>query len=342
MLTSDEILRQIELGNIEITNIDKSAFKKPNSVTLSIGNTLYTYKDNTIVDSKDANKYIKEILEDRINSLETNILDEDGFLLQPGKVYLTKSREKIKTRGFIPVFFGRNSLSLLGISIDHNSSYKEDNYNGEVIFSIVCTKPTIIYPNIEVANLTFFPSLDIDNKEIGMISGNEIKKRIKSGDIIINPQDNIVINPNSVNLSLNKTISVYTDEVLDLKKENKTKDIEIGEDGFWLQPNEIYLGKSNEWSETNNLIPMIDGRSSTGRASLRVHCSASMGSIGYKGYWHMGMRVAQPVKVYENMKICQVYYYTPVGKITNTYNGSMQNLDKNTRGSQYYKLINNK
>ena len=340
MLTNDEIKKQIELGNIEITNITNKALEKPNSVNLSIGNILYTYKNDIVLDSKNSNKYLNEIKKNKIENFDIITIKKNGLLLEPGKLYLAKSKQHIKTKGYVPVFFGRNSLSLLGISIDHNSGYKEDNFDDNIIFSIVCTKPTIIYPDIEVANLTFFPSIDKDNKKIGMISGNEIKRRMEIKDIIVEPQDNIVINPNSINLSLNKTISVYIDEVLDLKKENKTKDIEIGKDGLWLYPNEIYLGKSNEYSETYNLIPMIDGRSSTGRASLRVHCSASMGSIGYKGYWHMGMRVAQPVKVYENMKICQIYFYTPVGKITNTYNGSMQNLDINKKGSQYHKLIN--
>ena len=326
MLTNDEIKRQIELGNIKITNLSDEALTKPNSVTISMGNILYTYEDDTIVDSKKSKDYMNQIINNEPTDLEKIIIPSDGLLLKPGKVYLVKSQQKITTKGYVPVFFGRHSLSKLGVSVDHNSSYKEDYYNDNIIFSIVCTKPTIVYPYIEIANLTFFPSLNNNDNTIGMLSGNEIKRRFTTKDIIIEPQDNIVINPNSVNLSLNKTISIYTDEILDLKKENKTTELEIGKDGLWLYPNEIYLGRSNEWSETQNLIPMIDGRSSTGRASLRVHCSASMGSIGYKGYWHMAMRVAQPVKIYENMKICQIYYYTPVGKITNTYNGSMQNI----------------
>ena len=51
-----------------------------------------------------------------------------------------------------------------------------------------------------------------------MLSGEEIKRRMETGDILITPQDNIVINPNSVNLSLNKNIGYYTDPILDLNK----------------------------------------------------------------------------------------------------------------------------
>ena len=61
--------------------------------------------------------------------------------------------------------------------------------------------------------------------------------------------------------------------------------------------------------------------------------------IGYKGYFHMGIRTTLPIKVFKNMKCCQIYYFTPVGKIDKTYSGSMQNLDKKVLGSQMYKKI---
>ena len=70
----------------------------------------------------------------------------------------------------------------------------------------------------------------------------------------------------------------------------------------------------------------MSGRSSLGRVGLHVHCSAGMGSIGYKGRWHMGLRTAEMLKIIPNMKCCQIYYYTTCGEITNTYNGSMQDL----------------
>lgn len=338
MLTNNEIAKQIKKGNISIDGLRENALEKPNSCIVSITDTLYTF-DYQIVDAREKNKYLYEVLSDNVDKLKRVQIPKSGLLLEPHKVYLAKTAESIKTQGYIPVLNGRTSLSLLGLSIELNSGYAEDNFDDKFLLSIICTKPIIIYPNIEIGNLTFFKSLDEKSDEIGMLSGEEIKRRMEIGDIVITPQDHIVINPNSVNLSLCKSIGYYTEPILDLKKNNPIQSIEIGENGMVLYPDKIYVARSNEWTETNNLVPMMSGRSSLGRLGYHVHCSAGMGSIGYKGYWHMGVRPTIPIKVYENMKCCQIYYFTPEGEIIDTYNGTMQNLNGEELGSQFYKKL---
>lgn len=341
MLTNNEIKKQIQSGNIVIDKMRPNALEKPNSCILSIEDSLYTF-DYQIVDTKQKNNYLSEITTDAVDKLKKISIPEGGLLLEPHKVYLAKTAETVKTNGYIPVLHGRTSLSLLGVSIELNSGYAEDHFNGKFLLSIICTKPTIIYPGIEIGNLTFFQSLDAISSDIGMLSGEEIKRRMTTGDIVITPQNHTVINPNSVNLSLHKEIGYYVDPILDLKKDNPIETITIDEKGIFLYPDKIYVARSNEWTETNNLIPMMSGRSSLGRLGYHVHCSAGMGSIGYKGYWHMGVRPTIPIKVYENMKCCQIYYFTPEGEITDTYNGSMQNLSETEVGSQFYKKLQKK
>ncbi len=339
MLTKDEILKQIALGNITIDNLRDNALEKPNSCIVSISDVLYTF-DYSVVDTREKNLYLSEVAKDDVKKLRRVTIPKTGLLLEPHKVYLAKTSERIKTNGFVPVLNGRTSLSLLGLSIELNSGYTEDNYDGNFILSIISTKPLIIYPNIEIGNLTFFKSLNKKSKNDGMLSGEEIKKRMQLGEIIITPQDKIVINPNSVNLSLNEHISYYTEPILDMKKENPIESVVIDESGLILYPDKIYLGRTNEWTETQKLVPMMSGRSSLGRLGMHVHCSGGMGSIGYKGYWHMGIRPTHPIRVYKDMKSCQIYYFTPQGIITDTYNGCMQNLDGNELGSQYHRKIN--
>lgn len=338
MLTNNEIAKQISLGNIKIDNLKDDALEKPNSCIVSIDDVLYTF-DYSIIDTKEKNNYLKELISGNVDKLKKVQIPKEGLLLEPRKVYLTKTTERVKTNGFVPVLNGRTSLSLLGVSIELNSGYLEDNFDDNFLLSIIATKPTIIYPNIEIGNLTFFNSLDHKSETNGMLSGEEIKKRMKTGDILITPQDNIVINPNSVNLSLNKNIGYYTEPILDLKKNNPIENMTIGENGLILYPDKIYVARSNEWTETKNLVPMMSGRSSLGRLGYHVHCSAGMGSIGYKGYWHMGVRPTIPIKIYENMKCCQIYYFTTEGEITNTYNGTMQSLSGDELGSQFYKKL---
>ena len=324
MLTSKEIKRQIDLGNITIENLAPNALDKPNSCDLRIGNTMYAF-DYDIIDSIKSHDYLNEVLFDKPKNLRRIYIPETGVLLQPHKVYLAKTIERVKTHGFTPVMNGKNSLSLLGVSVELTSGYKNDAFDDYLFLSIVATKPTIIYPDERIANLTFFPSLKESSSvttisngmtrgiyKSGMLSGSEIIKRMnqENPDIVITPQDKILVNPNSVNLTLNKTIGAYSEPVLDMKGENPIEYIDIPDDGLLLYPDEIYLGLTNEWTETNNLVPMISGRSSLGRNGLHVNCSAGMGSIGYKGNWHMAIRTVKPTSVVKDMKCCQIYYLT--------------------------------
>lgn len=354
MLSNVEIQKQIDAGTIVIHNLSRNAFKKPNSVDMCLGNSLYTY-DYAVLDASMGQTYCDEVIYDKPFNLKKITIPETGLLLQPYKVYLARTVEEVETHGYVPVMHGKVSFSLLGLSIEHNSGYKYDGFSGPMLLSIVATKPTVIYPDLKIANLCFFESLGPSDKtriingyecgaySSGMLSGMEIQRRMEgeNPDIIIDDQSKIVINPNSVNLTLNDEIGVYSDTVLDVKKKNAIKKMHIG-DGMFLYPNEVYLARTNEWTETRNLVPMISGRSSLGRNGLYVHCSAGMGAIGYRGYWHLGIRPTKPIWVVRDLKCCQIYYYTVEGEIRGEYQGYMQDLPKEEIGSQMYRMLKKK
>lgn len=117
-----------------------------------------------------------------------------------------------------------------------------------------------------------------------ILSGKEILKNIGS-NIIIEPFDEKKINPNSYNLSLHNELLVYENDILDMKTLNPTKVIKIPEDGLLLEPGKLYLGRTNEFTSTNKYVPMLEGRSSTGRLGLFIHVTAGFGDIGFSGYW---------------------------------------------------------
>lgn len=169
-----------------------------------------------------------------------------------------------------------------------------------------------------------------------MLSGNEIKNKVKSGDIIITPFDEKKINPNSYNITLNNKLKVYTEEVLDSRKDNPYKEIIIPEEGMILYPGELYIGATNEYTETHGLVPCIDGRSSSGRLGISVHITAGFGDNGFDGIWTLEITVVKPVRVYPNMEIGQVYYQTIDGEPGPFYNGRYQG-QKEAETSRMYK-----
>jgi dCTP deaminase len=157
-----------------------------------------------------------------------------------------------------------------------------------------------------------------------ILSGLEIKKQIGT-NIIIEPFNEKQINPNSYNLKLHNELLIYNENLLDMKKPNLTEKIIIPKEGLVLQPNKLYLGRTLEYTKTDKYVPMLEGRSSTGRLGLFIHVTAGFGDIGFAGYWTLEIFCVQPVKIYPNVEICQIYYHTIDGEYDLYKSGKYQN-----------------
>ena len=157
-----------------------------------------------------------------------------------------------------------------------------------------------------------------------ILSGLEIEKRL-GGDIKIDPYCDQNINPNSYNLTLHEDVMTYEEVVLDMKKNNRTRNMKIPESGLVLEPNRLYLGRTVERTETHNLVPMIEGRSSIGRLGLFVHVTAGFGDVGFAGFWTLEMFAVQPIRIYPGIEICQIFYHQINGDIKEYNSGKYQN-----------------
>ena len=156
-----------------------------------------------------------------------------------------------------------------------------------------------------------------------ILSGKEIENRI-GNDIIISPYDKSRINPNSYNLSLDDELVIYSEPLLDMKKDNPHQKIQIPAEGLVLEPNRLYLGRTVEFTETKGLVPMLEGRSSVGRLGLFVHVTAGFGDVGFKGYWTLEIFCVQPIRIYAGVEICQIYYHSIEGDYENYSSGKYQ------------------
>ncbi len=171
-----------------------------------------------------------------------------------------------------------------------------------------------------------------------ILSGQEIRAQL-GGNIIIEPFDESRLNPNSYNLALHDELMVYEEVVLDMRKANRVRRMRIPPDGLVLQPNQLYLGRTAERTETHNLVPMIEGRSSVGRLGLFVHVTAGFGDVGFCGYWTLEMFAVQPVRVYAGVPICQIFYHDLRGPFTEYASDKYQN-NTDIQPSLLYKELN--
>lgn len=157
-----------------------------------------------------------------------------------------------------------------------------------------------------------------------ILSGHEIRARLGK-DIVIEPFDEAKLNPNSYNLTLHDELMVYEEVVLDMRKPNRVRRVAIPPEGLVLRPNQLYLGRTAERTETHNLVPMIEGRSSVGRLGLFVHVTAGFGDVGFCGYWTLEMFAIQPLRIYPGVSICQIIYHDICGSISEYSSDKYQN-----------------
>jgi len=157
-----------------------------------------------------------------------------------------------------------------------------------------------------------------------ILSGHEIRAQLGK-NIIIEPFDESRLNPNSYNLALHHELMVYEEVVLDMRKANRVRRIQIPPEGMVLHPNHLYLGRTVERTETHNFVPMIEGRSSVGRLGLFVHVTAGFGDVGFCGYWTLEMFAIQPVRIYAGVPICQIFYHGLRGDFTEYASDKYQN-----------------
>lgn len=159
-----------------------------------------------------------------------------------------------------------------------------------------------------------------------MLTGNEILRQIKKGNIGIDPFNIDCLNPNSYNVHLADKLKVYDNNaVLDLKTQNNYfRNTTIPKEGLVLLPNTLYIGATQETISSDKFISAIDGRSSIGRLGIQVHLTAGFGDIGFNGTYTFEITVVQPVRIYAGYEIAQVYFEKPDGKVDFLYRGRYQ------------------
>lgn len=153
-----------------------------------------------------------------------------------------------------------------------------------------------------------------------ILSDKKILQEIADGTIVIDPFDPTCLGTNSYDVHLGKWLAVYDDEVLDARRHNTITYLEIGEDGFVLQPGTLYLGVTEEYTETHASVPFLEGKSSIGRLGIDIHATAGKGDVGFCNTWTLEISCVHPVRVYKGMPIGQLIYFAVEGDVENYYN----------------------
>lgn len=140
ILTGNEITKRlnkeifIEPFNPERVN--------PNSYNLSLSDELMVYTED-VLDPKNENK------------TETIIIPKEGYVLEPGKVYLARTSEYTKTFNLVPMIIGRSSLGRLGLAIHVTSGFGDVGFCGYWTMQLICVQRMKIYPGMKICQIFY-------------------------------------------------------------------------------------------------------------------------------------------------------------------------------------------
>lgn len=150
-----------------------------------------------------------------------------------------------------------------------------------------------------------------------ILSDRSIREALDSGRIVIDPMDPSMIQPSSVDVTIDRYFRVFrnhTMPIIDVKTnlEDLTELVEIPDgDRFMLHPGEFVLGSTAERVTVgSDLVARLEGKSSLGRLGLLIHSTAGFVDAGWDG--HLTLELSNvatlPITLYPGMKIGQLSF----------------------------------
>lgn len=151
------------------------------------------------------------------------------------------------------------------------------------------------------------------------LSDGTLRRLIAEGRIKIDPFDDAMVQPASVDLKLGPSFRVFHNfrvESIDIADmpTGLTELVEITDDEpFIVHPGEFVLGRTAEYIEMpDDLVSRVEGKSSLGRLGLIVHATAGFVDPGFKGTLTLEITnlTRVPIKLWAGRPIAQLSFMT--------------------------------
>ena len=150
-----------------------------------------------------------------------------------------------------------------------------------------------------------------------VLSDGTIRRLVEDGRIKIDPWDETLVQPASVDLRLGDSFRVFHNHrasVIDLRDppQHLTEEVRVtGDEPFVIHPGEFALGRTVEWVELpDDIVARIEGKSSLGRLGLIVHATAGFCDPGWKGTLTLELAnlTRVPIRLYHGLAIAQLSF----------------------------------
>jgi len=166
-----------------------------------------------------------------------------------------------------------------------------------------------------------------------ILSDKTIRQYIDEKKLVIDPLDDIQIQPGSVDLRLgNHYLKIDSHNVVNLDLISKPKYIEMIQDEVVIPPHSFLLATTREYVKlSDDLTSFVEGRSSIGRLGLFIQNSGWV-DPGFEGEITIELYNANdlPIKLVSGVRICQLVFAKLDRVAQNPYRGKYQGQRKAT------------
>jgi dCTP deaminase len=169
-----------------------------------------------------------------------------------------------------------------------------------------------------------------------VLSDRSIRAEIEAGRIVIDPFEDRLIQPSSVDVRVDRAFRVFHNSRythIDVRKEMEDLTelvVKPDDEAFILHPGEFVLGQTLERvTLPNDLVARLEGKSSLGRLGLLIHSTAGFVDSGFSGNLTLELsNVANlPITIYHGMPIGQISFMRMDGPVEHPY-GADENSSK--------------
>jgi dCTP deaminase len=151
-----------------------------------------------------------------------------------------------------------------------------------------------------------------------LLSDRDIRAELDNGRIELDPYDDAMMQPSSIDVRLDKFFRVFENHRyphIDPAEDQSdlTKEVTAADGApFILHPGEFVLGSTYERVALPvDVAARVEGKSSLGRLGLLTHATAGFVDPGFNG--HVTLELANvatlPIKLYPGMKIGQLCFF---------------------------------
>ena len=161
-----------------------------------------------------------------------------------------------------------------------------------------------------------------------LLSDRDLRAEIASGRVRLEPYDEAMVQPSSVDVRLDKYFRLFDNHkypFIDPAEDQPdlTRLIEIERDEpFILHPGEFVLGSTFEVvTMPDDLAARLEGKSSLGRLGLLTHSTAGFIDPGFSG--HVTLELSNvatlPIKLWSGMRVGQLCFFRLSSPTENPY-----------------------